>query len=108
MVPTSGPPRDSIMTLYPLTIAAIVLLLLVSAFFAGSETALTAVSRARMHQLEKEGSRAARDVNKLLEDREGMIGALLFGNTFVNILISSLATLTLAATFGKRTVAITT
>jgi Mg2+/Co2+ transporter CorB len=96
------------MTLYPLTIAAIVLLLLISAFFAGSETALTAVSRARMHQLEKEGSRAARDVNKLLEDREGMIGALLFGNTFVNILISSLATLTLAATFGKRTVAITT
>ena len=87
---------------YPLAIAAIVLLLFVSAFFAGSETALTAVSRGRMHQMEKDGSRAAKDVNKLLADREGMIGALLLGNTFVNILISSLATLMLVymPTFG--------
>jgi Mg2+/Co2+ transporter CorB len=93
---------------FPLAIAAIVLLLFVSAFFAGSETALTAVSRGRMHQMEKDGSRAAHDVNRLLADREGMIGALLLGNTFVNILISSLATLMLATTFGPRTIAVTT
>lgn len=86
----------------------IVLLLVFSAFLSGSETALTAVSRARMHQLEKEGSRAARDVNALLSDREDMIGAILLGNTFTSILASSLATALLAARFGDRAVAITT
>ena len=45
------------------TLGAIALLLAISAFFSGSETALTAVSRGRMHQLEKDGSRAARNVN---------------------------------------------
>ena len=48
--------------------------------------------RGRMHQLEKDGSRAARDVNRLVADREQLIGAVLLGNTFINILASSLAT----------------
>lgn len=86
----------------------ILALLLISGFLSGSETALTAVSRGLMHQLEKEGSRAARDVNALLADREGLIGAILLGNTFINILVSSLATSLLQATFGARTVVITT
>lgn len=86
----------------------IFVLLIFSAFLSGSETALTAVSRARMHQLEKEGSRAAEDVNALLSDREDMIGAILLGNTFLNILASSLATTLLAARYGNRAVAITT
>jgi Mg2+/Co2+ transporter CorB len=92
-----------------LVILAIVIVLLIalSGFFSGSETALTAVSRARMHQLEKEGSRAAREVNHLVADKERMIGAILFGNTFLNILISSIATEVLAARFGERAVAIT-
>ena len=87
---------------------AIVALLALSAFFSGSETALTAVSRGRMHQLEKDGSRAARDVNALIADRENMIGAILLGNTFINILVSSLATAMLTARFGHDAVAITT
>src|SRR5215469_15508105 len=86
----------------------IMILLVFSAFLSGSETALTAVSRARMHQLEKDGSHAARDVNALLADRQDMIGAILLGNTFINILASSLVTTLLAARFGNRTVAITT
>lgn len=86
----------------------ILALLLISGFLSGSETALTAVSRGLMHQLEKEGSRAAHDVNALLADREGLIGAILLGNTFINILVSSLATSLLQATFGARTVVITT
>jgi Mg2+/Co2+ transporter CorB len=86
----------------------IAVLLVFSAFLSGSETALTAVSRARMHQLEKEGSRAAQNVNALLSDREDMIGAILLGNTFINILASSLATTLLVARFGNRSVAITT
>ena len=78
------------------TIAAIVFLLAISAFFSAAETALTAVSRGRMHQLEKDGSKAAAHVNRLVANRERMIGAVLLGNTFINILTSSLATATLA------------
>ncbi len=93
-----------------LTAAAgiILLLLIVSGFFSGSETALTAVSRGRMHQLEKDGSRSARDVNYLVGDRERVIGAILLGNTFLNILASSFATWVLEAEFGERAVAIAT
>lgn len=90
------------------TVGFIALLLVISAFFSGSETALTAVSRGRMHQLEKDGSRAARNVNRLVADREKMIGAILLGNTFINILASSLATQVLETQFGHRTVAVTT
>ncbi|HWA01996.1 MAG TPA: HlyC/CorC family transporter [Rhizomicrobium sp.] len=89
-------------------IGAIAILLVVSAFFAGSETALTAVSRGKMHQLEKEGSRAAANVNALVSDRERLIGALLLANTFVNILASSIATWLLEVSFGQRAVAVAT
>lgn len=73
------------------TFIAIVLLIACSAFFSGSETALTAASRARMHQLEKEGDPRAALVTKLISDRERLIGAILLGNNVVNILASVLA-----------------
>src|ERR1700689_1289383 len=95
-------------TVLLLSVAPIAFLLVFGAFFSGSETALTAVSRGRMHQLEKDGSRAARNVNLLVADREKMIGALLLGNTFVNILASSLATTILESRFGQRTVVVAT
>jgi Mg2+/Co2+ transporter CorB len=72
-------------------LAAIVLLLLLSAFFNGSETALTAASRARMHALEQEGNTKARLVNRLLQQPEKMIGAVLLGNTLVDVLAAALA-----------------
>jgi len=81
-------------------LAAVLLCLLLSFFFAGSETALTASSRASMHRLEKQGNRRAAIVNRLLDARERMIGALLFGNNAVNIAASSLATGILLAWFG--------
>ena len=90
------------------TFVIIGLLLAVSAFFSGSETALTAVSRGRMHQLEKDGSRAAANVNRLVENRERLIGSVLLGNTFINILASSLMTSALEDKLGPRAVAITT
>jgi Mg2+/Co2+ transporter CorB len=90
------------------TFIIILFLLAASGLFAGSETALTAVSRGRMHQLEKEGSRSAACVNRLVENRERLIGALLLGNTFINILASSLMTAALEDRFGPRAVAITT
>ena len=67
-------------------------LLAISALFSAAETSLTGASRARMHQLEREGDRAARRVNRLLTDQETMIGAVLLGNNLINILASALAT----------------
>ncbi len=89
-------------------VGAIVILLVASAFFSGSETALTAVSHGKMHQLEKDGSAAAARVNRLVANKERLIGALLLGNTFVNILVSSMATSVLEGRFGNRAVAIVT
>jgi Mg2+/Co2+ transporter CorB len=83
-----------------LALLVVFLCLLLSAFFAGSETALTASSRASMHRLEKQGNRRAATVNRLLDGRERLIGALLFGNNAVNIAASSLATGVLLSWFG--------
>src|SRR3981081_1762382 len=82
------------------SIIAILLCLLLSFVFAGSETALMAFSRARMLRLEKEGNRSAGIVNRLFEARERLIGALLLGNNAVNILASSLATSVFLVWFG--------
>ncbi len=76
-------------------------LLLVSAFFAASETALTGSSRASMLRLEKQGSRQAANVNWLLSMRDRMIGALLLGNNIANIGASALATGVFTAWFGE-------
>ena len=74
-----------------LYLAAIVVLIALSAFFNGSETALTAASRARMHALEQEGNKRAQIVNRMLTAPEKMIGAILIGNTLVDVLASALA-----------------
>jgi Mg2+/Co2+ transporter CorB len=89
------------MTAYDwLSLGIVVICLLLSAFFAGSETALTASSRASMARLEKHGNRRAAIVNRLLQQRERLLGALLFGNNAVNIAASALATGILLAWFG--------
>ncbi|MEM7768759.1 MAG: CNNM domain-containing protein, partial [Pseudomonadota bacterium] len=82
------------------TIIAVVFLLAMSGFFSGSETSLTAASRARMHALEKEGDPRAKRVNELIADREGLIGAILLGNNLVNILASALTTSLFITIFG--------
>ncbi len=74
-----------------LTLAAIAVLIALSAFFNGSETALTAASRARMHALEQEDNARAATVNRLLGMPEKMIGAILLGNTLVDVLAAALA-----------------
>jgi len=81
-------------------IIAIVVLLALSGFFSGSETALTAASRARMHALEKDGDKRAESVNRLISNREGLIGSILLGNNVVNILASVLATSLFTQLFG--------
>lgn len=87
---------------------AILLLLVVSAFFSGSETALTAASRARMHQMSKSGDGRAKAVLALHERKDRMIGAILLGNNLVNILASALATSVFMVLFGDAGVAYAT
>lgn len=84
------------------TLGGIAVLLFLSAFFSGSETALTAVSRARIHAQARSGSKRATTVEKLTDNKERLIGALLLGNNLVNILASALATSVLIALFGDK------
>ena len=77
-------------------------MLVLSGFFSGAETALTAVSKHVMHQLEQTGDKRAALVNTLHEDKERLIGAILLGNNLVNILASALATSLLINLFGDH------
>ena len=95
-------------TVILLHIAAIALLLMFSAFFSGSETAITAASRLRMHQLAQQGQTRAVLVNSMREQGERLIGAILLGNNLVNILASVLATSLLIRVFGETGVAYAT
>src|SRR6202161_3284630 len=83
------------------TFSIVIALLLVSAFFAASETALTGASRANMLRLTKQGNREAAVVTSLLAMRERLIGALLLGNNIANIGASALATGIFTAWFGE-------
>lgn len=81
-------------------LGTILALLILSAFFSGSETALTATSKARMHALEKNGNGRAKLVQKLIGRPERLLGAILLGNNLVNILASALATSLFLKYFG--------
>ncbi|HEX2840954.1 HlyC/CorC family transporter [Hyphomicrobium sp.] len=74
-----------------LLISAIILLIAMSAFFNLSETGLTAASRARIHALDQDGNTKAKLVNRLLASPEKFIGAVLIGNTLVDVLAAGLA-----------------
>ena len=91
-----------------ITIGAIFVLLLLSAFFSGSETALTAVSRPHMHHLLKTGDKRAGIIAKLHARMERLIGTILLVNNLVNILASALATSLLIGVFGDTGVAYAT
>ena len=91
-----------------LTVGGIVLLLGLSAFFSGSETALTAASRARIHAMAEDGDRQAKMVNRMLASPERLIGTVLLGNNLVNILASALTTSLLISMFGEVGVAYAT
>ncbi|MEN0039922.1 MAG: HlyC/CorC family transporter [Pseudomonadota bacterium] len=83
-----------------ITAASILFLIMLSGFFSGSETALTAVSRARINAMEKAGNRRARLVSRLIDIQERLIGSLLLSNNLVNILASALATSLFISLFG--------
>ena len=91
-----------------LSAAAIVTLLVLSAFFSGSETALTAASRGKLRALADKGSGGAARALKITEDNERLIGAVLLGNNLVNILAAALATSLFTRLFGDSGVALAT
>lgn len=74
------------------TLLAIFVCLCLAAFFSGSETAITALSRERIYHLIMEGNRRAKAVSALRKDKERLIGGIMIGNNSVNILASALAT----------------
>ena len=90
------------------TAGAIVGLLVISAFFSGSETALTAASRGKLRSQADKGSRGAARALNITEDNERLIGSVLLGNNLVNILAASLATALFTRTFGDSGVALAT
>ncbi len=78
---------------------SLLVLLTLSALLSAAETSMTAASRARLHQLEREGDGAARRINRLLGNQETMIGAILLANNVINIGASALTTSVLTAAF---------
>ncbi|AGA35063.1 putative hemolysin DUF21 family [Thioalkalivibrio nitratireducens DSM 14787] len=87
---------------------ALFLLFLLSAFFSGSETALMALNRYRMRHKAQQGHRGALLAARLLERPDRLIGLILLGNNFVNILITQIATFIGWRMFGDTGVAIAT
>ncbi len=83
-------------------------LLVLSAFFSGSETALTAASRGKLRALADKGSSGALGALRITEDRERLIGAVLLGNNLVNILAAALATSIFTRAFGDSGVVLAT
>jgi Mg2+/Co2+ transporter CorB len=83
-----------------ITSGAVVALIVLSFLFSGTETGMTGASRARLHSLAQGGDRRATLVERLIERRDRLIGALLIGNNLVNILASALATSVLLKLFG--------
>ena len=83
-----------------LTGGAIILLIMMSFLFSGTETGMTAASKARLHALAVNGDARAGVVERLTERKDRLVGALLIGNNLVNILASALATSVLLSIFG--------
>jgi len=94
-----------------ITAAVILFLLFCSAFFSGSETALTAASRGKLRSMADRGDKPGKGAERALglkEDNERLIGGILLGNNLVNILATSLATVLFTAIVGEGGVAIAT
>ena len=89
-------------------LSALFFLLLFSAFFSSSETGMMAINRYRLRHLARKGHRAARRTAGLLERPDRLIGVILIGNNFVNILASALATVIAVRLWGDSGIAIAT
>ena len=107
-MPADASILDLLDTAFWITSLAILALLLLSAFFSGSETALTAASRGKLHRMADKGDVQATRALALTEDSERLIGGILLGNNLVNILATALATSLFSRLFGDSGVVIAT
>ena len=89
-------------------IIVLIILLVLSGFFSMSETALMALSKIRIRHMVDDGVKGAKLVEKLTEDPNKLLGAILIGNNIVNILASSLATTLFVSLVGPSGVGIAT
>jgi len=101
-------PTSFLDSAFLLTAGAILCLLVMSAFFSGSETALTAASRGKLRSRADKGDKGAARALAITEDNERLIGSVLLGNNLVNILATSLATALFTRAFGESGVALAT
>ncbi|MCB1877636.1 MAG: HlyC/CorC family transporter [Chromatiales bacterium] len=89
-----------------LLIALLVFLIVLSAGFSGSETALMTLNRYRLRHMAADGHGGARRAARLLERPDRLIGLILLGNNFVNILASSIATVVALRLWGEAGIAL--
>ena len=89
-------------------IIVLIILLVLSGFFSMSETALMSLSKIRIRHMIEDGVKGAKLVEKLTEDPNKLLGAILIGNNIVNILSSSLATTLFVSSVGPSGVGIAT
>ncbi|MCH8497119.1 MAG: HlyC/CorC family transporter [Marinobacter sp.] len=94
----------SLSTLFLLLAGLIVL----SGFFSSSETGMMSLNRYRLKHLAKTGHKGAKRANKLLARTDQLIGVILIGNNFVNILASAIATVIAIRIWGDAGIAIAT
>ena len=78
--------------------------MLLSAFFSSSETSMMAINRYRLRNLVKNKHKAALKVNKLLKRKDKLLGVILIGNNFVNILAAVLATIIAIRLWGDASI----
>ncbi|MGF1684622.1 HlyC/CorC family transporter [Photobacterium minamisatsumaniensis] len=86
----------------------LILLLVISGYFSGSETGMMALNRYKLRHLANQGHRGAKRVEKLLSRPDRLIGLILIGNNLVNILASAIATIIGMRLYGDMGVAIAT
>jgi Mg2+/Co2+ transporter CorB len=91
-----------------LAFLVVILLIAISAVFSAAETGITAASKARIHRLARDGSKRAKLVEKLIEDKQSLIGSALLGNNLINTLAGALTTYVLTEAFGGYGVLIAT
>lgn len=89
-------------------IGLLVFLLICSAFFSSAETGILSLNRYRLRHRAKEGHRGAKRVSALLSRPDRLLGTILIGNNFVNILASAIATVLAIQLWGDAGIAIAT
>lgn len=93
---------------YTWQIVSLIILIGLSGFFSMSETALMSLNKIKLRHMVEEGVAGAKSVEKLIEDPNRLLGAILIGNNVVNIGASSLATVLATNIFGNSGVGIAT